>query len=164
MSKIKLLILLLINLIFINSCTNHRLNSENKFSIGYIGEGYNGFIFKNLLLTHIRGSNLYNQNSNYKIKGNVSNTSSVYITNIDNTSDRLNIETNMNIKIYNQKKECVVYEWKDELEQFYIYAPNEKFLSNQTASEKIIYENIDQLIKNFINKIQSLDNLKCKDE
>jgi len=163
MFKIKLLILLLINLI-ISSCANHKLYSQTKYSVGYIGGEYTGFIFKNLLLTHLVGSDLYNQNSNYQIKGNVVHTSSVYITNIDNTSDRSNIETYMNIEIYDQKNECIVYKWNNEVEQFYIYASNEKFLSNQTASEKINYDNTEQLVKNFINKIYSLDNLKCKNE
>jgi hypothetical protein len=70
----------------------------------------------------------------------------------------------MNVEIYDQKNECIVYKWDNEVEQFYIYASNEKFLSNQTASEKINYDNTEQLIKNLINKIYSLDNLKCKNE
>ena len=47
MFKIKLLILLLINLIFINSCTTNRLDSGTKYSVGYIGGEYTGFVFKN---------------------------------------------------------------------------------------------------------------------
>ena len=164
MFKIKLLILLLVNIIFVNSCTSHRLNSETKYSVGHIGGEYAGFIFKNLLLTHLRGSDLYNQNSNYKIKGNIGHSSGVYITNIDNTSDRSNIQTDISIEIYDQKNECIVYQWWDVTEQFYIFAPSEKFISNQTASRQIGYNNTEQLIKNFINKVQLLDNLKCKNE
>ena len=161
MFKIKLLILLLINLIFINSCTTSRLDSGIKYSVGYIGGEYTGFVFKNLLLIHLDSYNLYNKISNYQIRAAVDHTSNTYVTNINNTSDRSSIETIIDIKIYDLKNECTVYKWNDDIGQFFIYASNEKFLSNQTASEKIKIDNIDQLIKKFINKIQLLDEFRC---
>jgi hypothetical protein len=161
MFKTKLLILLLINLIFINSCTTNRLDTGIKYSVGYIGGEYAGFVFKNKLLIHLDGYNLYSKISNYQIRADVNHTTNTYVTNINNTSDRSNIETIMNIEVYDLKNECIVYRWKDDIEQFFIYASNEKFLSNQTASEKINIDNTDQLIKRFINKIQFLDDFRC---
>lgn len=164
MFKIKLSILLLINLIFISACTTNSLDSSTKYSVGYIGGEYEGFVFRNLLLKHLGSYNLYNEESHYQIKANISKSTNNYITNINNTSDRTNIETIIKIEISDLKNECIVYKWEDDIEQFFIYASNEKFLSNQMASEKINFDNTEQLIKRFINKIHLLDNLQCKNE
>jgi hypothetical protein len=50
MFKIKLSILLLTSF-FIFSCTNNQINSSNqKYSLAYIGGGFDGLLLKNYLL------------------------------------------------------------------------------------------------------------------
>ena len=88
MSKIKLLILLLTS-IFIFSCTNNDYPiQKNKFSISYVEGGYNSLLLTNILKSHLAVLNLYNKDSKYEIQPLISHEDEIYITNIDNTSDR----------------------------------------------------------------------------
>ena len=64
------------------------------------------------------------------------------------------------MKIYNKKDDCYVYEATKNISQFYIFASNDKFISNQKALEKIKFDNTEELIKKFINKIFYLE-LEC---
>ena len=99
MFKIKLLILLLVSLIFI-SCTNsENKNYEMKYSLGYITGEYDGLVLKNYLKNYLKSFNLYDENSLFDIKSSISHSSEVYITNIDNTSDRRNVHSNLIIEI-----------------------------------------------------------------
>ena len=109
MFKTKLLILLLINLIFISSCTTNRLDSGMTYSVGYIDGEYTGFVFKNKLLIHLNNYNLYNKISNYQIRADVNHATNTYVTNINNTSDRSNIETIMNIEMQLEAGAEIVY-------------------------------------------------------
>ena len=43
--------------------------------------------------------------------------------------------------------------------QFYIYAPSDKFLSNQTALKKIKKNNTESVVRQFINKLQKANHL-----
>ena len=137
MSKIKLSILLLISF-FIFSCANNQANRlNNKYSIAYIGGEYNGLLLKNYLTNGLKNLNLHDQNSNFKIRANISHGTNLYITNIDNTSDRERIDTKLSIKIINEESNCVVFKNEFSVSQFYIYASSDKFLSNQTAVKKL---------------------------
>jgi hypothetical protein len=143
MSKIKLSILLLISF-FVFSCSNNQFNNSNqKYSLAYIGGEYDGLLLKNYLMGSLKSLDMYDQNSNFEIKSSINHGSDLFITNIDNTSDREKINTNLSIKIINKKSNCVVYDYEINVSQFYIYASSEKFLSNRVAVKKIKKDNTE---------------------
>ena len=153
MFKIKLLTLLLVS-IFVLSCSKqYRSLSYNQYSIGPIGGEYDGLILKNLLSTHLRSFNLHSNQSNYEIKSSISHSNSIFITNIDNTSDRESITSNITINIFNKLDSCFTDRYEEEVEQFFVYASSDKFMSNQKALEKIKFDNTEALVKKFINNI-----------
>ena len=153
MFKIKLLTLLLAS-IFTLSCTKKGEDlSHNQYSMGSVGGEYDGLILKNLLSTHLKGFNLLSNQSNYEIKSQISHSNSIFITNIDNTSDRERITSNITIDIFNKLDNCVTERYEEEVEQFFVYASSDKFMSNQKALEKIKFDNTEALVKGFINNI-----------
>lgn len=153
MFQIKLLTLSLISLIFF-SCTNKsKLDSDFKFSLEEIGGGYDGLIISNLIKSNLKSYELLDMKSKLKIQVKYGHTSNIFITNIDNTSDRQKITSDIKIKIYDQINLCHIYFFNDEVSQFYIYAPSEKFISNEKAVKKIKYENSEMLVRKFINNI-----------
>ena len=98
MYKIKSLILLLINIALV-SCMSNTGGYNFKSSVAYIGGEYDGLVLSNQLKSHLSNFGMLDKNSNYEIQANISHSQSLYITNIDNTSDRENISSNVNIKI-----------------------------------------------------------------
>ena len=161
MFKIKLSILLLTS-IFFYSCTNNQIHSsDQKYSLEYIGGGYDGLLLKNYLLSNLKNLDIYNPNSNYKIKANISHTSNIYITNIDNTSDREKITTNLSIQIIDTLSKCEMLNEQIEVSQFYIYASGDKFLSNQVAAREIKKTNTELSVSRFINELRTIDH-KCE--
>ena len=157
MCKIKLSILLLISF-FIFSCTNNQVNhSSHKYSVAYIGEGYDGLLLKNYLIGNLKNLNIYDQNSNFSIQAGVKHNQNLYITNIDNTSDREKINTELLINIINKKTNCIIYKDEIEVSQFYIYASSNKFLSNQAAAKKIKKDNTESAVMRFINQLKKID-------
>lgn len=159
MYRIKLLILLLVNF-FLYSCATTHITHNSKFSISYIGGEYDGLILKNYLEGHISSLDLLDQNSPYEIRANFNITKNVYITNIDNTSDRENITTTIYFSIYDKDEDCLIYNDTYVASQFYIYVSSDKYFSNRTALEKIKKENSEALVKEFISKIQKIE-MKC---
>jgi len=158
MSKIKLLILLLIS-INLTNCTNNNIYQDNKYSVGYIGSSMEGLLLKNKLESNLRAFNLYSQQTNYLIEGNIGNSFSIYVPTTNKTSQRENVTTGINLKIFNKNLNCYVYSFEDTTSQFYIYASSTYFLSNKEAQKDIINDNINNLIIDFINSLPSnLDN------
>ena len=156
MSKIKLSILLLISF-FIFSCSNNHINhSKQKYSLAYIGGEYDGLLLKNYLMGSLKSLSMYEQNSNFEIQSDISHSTNLFITNIDNTSDREKINTNLSIKIKNKESECIVYDDEISVSQFYIYASGDKFLSNQVAIKKIKKDNTESTVRQFINKLKKI--------
>ena len=153
MFKIKLLTLLLVSF-FLFSCTENKIqNFNNQYSLDYISGEYDGLVLKNILTSYLLSFGLYDNNSTLQIKSSISHSPTLYITNIDNTSDRVNIESSINVKIVNQKNECEVYSFDKTLSQFYIFADSDKYVSNDKAEEKIKRENTETLVKSFINNL-----------
>ncbi len=153
MFKIKLLILLLIS-IFLLSCTKNDISKNNlRFSMGYIGGEYDGYVLSNTLESYLKGFDVFDKNSRFEIQSSVSHSSNIYITNIDNTSDREKITSNLNLKILDKEKNCIAFVFNKNVSQFYIFASSGKFISNKKALEKIKYNNTDYLVKKFINKL-----------
>ena len=160
MFKIKLSILLLISF-FIFSCTNNKVNQFNqKYSLAYIGGEFDGLLLKNYLSKTLNDLDIYDKNSIFEIRANIIHNSGIYITNIDNTSDRERIDTTLFIEVINKKANCTIFRDEIGISQFYIYATSDKFLSNQAAVKKIKKINTETSIKKFINRLKNINN-KC---
>ena len=151
MYRIKLLILLLISIFFI-SCTKNHTNNQ-KYSLDYFGGGKSGLMLKNNLESKLKGYEIFDRDSNFLIKGSVSSSNDLYITNIDNTSDRELITTSVNLRVVNIEEDCIVFNFKDNISQFYIFSSGDKFISNSQASKKIVEINTDTITQNFIEAL-----------
>ena len=153
MSKIKLLILLLTS-IYLIGCVDQKFKRNNlDFQLGYIGGEYDGLQLSKQLKSDLQNFNLLNSNSPLTIEASIKHKTSVFITNIDNTSEREKITSELSVKIYDQIQECYAYAYTNELNQFYIYAPANKFISNKSAVKKIKKTNTERLVKDFINQL-----------
>ena len=104
----------------------------------------------------MKNNNLYDQNSPFEIRSEINHSSNVYITNIDNTSDRNRIETALSISIIDKNRTCSLYNNSFDVYQFYIITKSNKFLSNQTAEKKIRVQNTEILVKYFINDLKKI--------
>ena len=153
MSKIKLLILLLTSLFLFNCSSNNQLSNNIKLSVGYIGGEYDGLILSNTLISYLNNFNILDQNSNYEVQSNISHSANLFITNIDNTSDRERVISNIDIKIFSSEQNCFTYSLNESVSQFYILASSDKFVSNKSALENIKIENTEYLVKKFINDL-----------
>jgi len=162
MFKIKLLILLLISYSLASCISNNREN-DFKISIAYIGGEYDGLVLSNLLSSQLNNFGMLDKNSIYEVQANISHSQNLYITNIDNTSDREKIDSSVNMKIYNKDLKCFTYIYNETISQFYILASSDQFVSNSTAVEEIKIENTEYLTKKFINSL-SKDAFVCDEQ
>ena len=105
---------------------------------------------------------MLDKNSNYEIQANISHSQKLYITNIDNTSDRERINSSVDIKIWDKELICYTYVFSETISQFYVFASSDKFISNNTAVENKI-ENTEYLVKKFINSL-SENAFKCNEQ
>ena len=162
MFKIKLLTLLLTSFFFY-SCTSSQINNSNqRYSLAYIGGGFDGLLLKNYLLSNLKNLDIYDPNSTYEIRANISHGSNKFITNIDNTSDREKISTELSYQVIDTLSQCQVLNETINISQFYIYASGDKFLSNQVAQRKIKKNNTESTVRQLINKIRTINN-KCSE-
>ena len=98
-----ILISLLISLIVL-SCTSITTPKNNtKFSLAYIGGGYNGLLLYNNLDSHLTSYDMLDNNSRYEIRSSITHSTGVYVTNIDNTSNRESITSGLKLIIYDKK-------------------------------------------------------------
>ena len=156
MYKIKLLILLSAS-ILVYACTKKlEIPELKKFQIGYISAEYDGLLLSNLLRAKLENQDLLSDDSFLTLKANIKHSGDIYVTNIDNTSDRQRITTSLDIKIYDELLQCNIGEFKSETSQFYIFAAGDKYLSNTKALEKIKQINTEDLIKRFIHTYDNL--------
>ena len=162
MSRIKLSILLLIN-VFLVSCTSNTVDYNYKSSVAYIGGEYDGLVLSNQLKSHLNNFGIFDKKSKYEIQANISHSQNLYITNIDNTSDRERIDSSVNIKIFDKKLECFTHAYSETISQFYVLASSDQFISNNTAVEEIKFENTEYLVKKFINSL-SKDAFVCDEQ
>jgi len=154
MFKIKLLILLSLNIFFFSCASNDNLNLSKNFDLSYIGGGEDGLYLNNLLEFKLNAANFLDKNSNYKIFAKADHQSNFFITNLDNTSDRNNIDSTLEIRIMKNETECLAYSFSESIEQFYLVSPSTKFLSNAAAEEKIKKKNINILVNSFMNDLR----------
>ena len=162
MSKIKLLILLLINVSLI-SCVSNTENFNFKLSVAYIGGEYDGLVLSNQLKSHLNNFGMFDKNSEYEIQANISHTQDLYITNIDNTSDRERVDSSLNVNIFNKELNCITYSNSETVSQFYVLALSDQFISNNTAVEEIKIKNTEYLVKKFVNSL-SEEKLVCDEQ
>ena len=165
MYLIRLLTLLLISF-FIISCTNNKNQlqfKEIKYSLAYISDEYDGLFLKNYLTNNLKSLNVYDNNSNLEIQTQINHSNKIYITNADNTSDREKILSNLVVNIYNKDEQCKIFEKNYAVSQFYIFASNNYFISNQKAVKSLKESNTENLVKKFINQLDKID-LVCKYE
>ena len=156
MYRIKLLILLLISLTLL-SCINNHEKKSIKLSVAYIGGGYDGLMLSNQLQKHLNNFGMLDGNSRFQIQATISHSSNLFITNIDNTSDRERISSSIELKIYDTDLECYTHFYNNDITQFYVLAAGDKFISNKSAVEKIKIENVDYFVKVFINNLKETD-------
>ena len=152
MFKIKLLILFLISCLSI-SCTNKKEENNFKLSVAYIGGEYEGLILSNQLKSQLNNLGMLIESSRYEVQANISHSQNLYITNIDNTSDREQIDSNISIKIFDKELNCVTYKYNETISQFYVLASSDQFISNSTAVEEIKIENTEYFVMSFINSL-----------
>ena len=152
MFKIKLLILLLISYL-ITSCINNTEDYKFKMNVAYIGGEYEGLILSNQLKSQLNNFNMLDINSQYEVQANIAHSQGLYITNIDNTSDREKIDTSVNINIFDKKLDCFTFSYSETISQFYVLASSDQFISNSTATEEIKIDNTEYLVKKFINSL-----------
>ena len=57
-------------------------------SVAYIGGEYDGLVLSNKLRSYLNSFNILNDKSNFGIQANISHSTNLFITNVDNTSDR----------------------------------------------------------------------------
>ena len=161
MYKIKLLISLLISLIVLSCASINTPKNNTKYSLAYVGGEYDGLLLYNNLDSHLMSYNLLDNNSRYEIRSSITHSTGVYVTNIDNTSNRESITSELQLIIYDKKFKCNAYNYIDKIHQFYIFASNEKFLSNKIALKKIKNENTEELVKKVVNALMNVK-AKCK--
>ena len=153
MFKTKLLILLLINFLFISCIKEDTTQNSLKFKVGYIGGEYDGLVLKNTLSSYLNAQGIYNESSQYEITANISHGSNLYITNIDNTSDRERVTSTLSITINDNLSGCQIYDYSRTISQFYIFAASDLFLSNKKAVKEIKENNTDELVKEFFKNL-----------
>ena len=137
MLKIKLLILLLISPLLFSCTSNQKIISDKKYSLGYIPGEYDGLIFAQFLKNSLMDVQALDKNSKFKITGKIKHTDDIFVTNIDNTSDRQRVDSSIEILIEDLQGKCPTYNYNDQISQFYVFASSEKFVSNQLAEKKL---------------------------
>ena len=84
MSKTKSSILLLISLFIINcSLSNNLPKNNNKYSLEYIGEGYDGLVLKKQLTYMLRGFRSFDQDSKKTIKADINHETEIFDMKLD---------------------------------------------------------------------------------
>tara|TARA_B100001027_G_C16221063_1_gene309852 strand:- start:44 stop:532 length:489 start_codon:yes stop_codon:yes gene_type:complete len=159
MFKTRLLISLLISFIFY-SCTKNISNQNiDKYSLGYVSGEYDGLVLKNLLKSNLSGIGVYDDGSNFRIEPKISHSSELFITNIDNTSDRIRVDSTLIIDVVDQRLECITYKFEERVSQFYLFADSDRYISNNIAEKKIREQSTETLVKGFINKLNKFKNI-----
>lgn len=162
MCKVKLLILLLISSSLF-SCSSSPVQSKHSFSLDYIGGAEDGLIFSNLLTSYLNDYSLFNPSSRLMIKASIRHERDLYITNLDNTSDREKIKSTIALSIFDQLNDCSIFHYKSSENQFYVITDTVNYTSNNTAIEQIKFRNNEALIQKLIPHIVDIE-VNCLDE
>ena len=98
---------------------------------------------------------MHHIDSIYEIQTSIKHSSNLYVTNIDNTSDRERITSSIDVTIYNKANKCHGYSFATSVSQFYILASSDKFTSNKAARDEIKFSHTENLIRQFIHDVTS---------
>ena len=91
----------------------------------------------------------------------ISHSSLLFITNIDNTSDRMRMNSLLKINVFDQTNNCKLHEFEESISQFYLFADSDRYISNTKAEKKIKEENTEALVRKYINELIASD-AKCE--
>ena len=114
--------------------------------------------FPLICMGNLSNLDIYDKNSNFEIYASINHDTDLFITNIDNTSDRRRIDTSLSIQIIDNISNCNLLNKEIIVSQFYIFASSDKFMSNQKANIKIRKENTQAAVRKFINELSSISN------
>ena len=162
MFKIRSLILLLISLTII-SCASKKVTSS-QFNLKYIEGGESGVLYANYLKMYLKSLDMLNDQSGYSISTSINHEISVFITNVNNTSDREMISTTVTARIKDEDQNCFLMNYENNLKQFYVISSNINFTSNTKAIESIKKNNSEILAKEFVYYLAEAKNLECEND
>ena len=162
MYKIKLLILLLCSF-FIISCAQDQLESSHKFKLKYIGGKVDGYHLSRIMNRYLKINNIYDENSLLTLNAKIDHEEILYAPNIDNTSDRALINSNLYVEIFDLKKNCILEKYNFNEKQFYLIASSQNNISNQNAFNEIKINNTETMVKDMIDSLMFL-NAECVNE
>lgn len=162
MFKIKSLILLFLSF-FLLQCSAQIKSSKYTYSVSYIGGGESGLQLTNFLTSYLKSIKAYDKNSNLKINSSITHRNELYITRVDNTSDRELITTELSINIQDIKKKCTILEYTDDIDQYFVISAATKFISNNKAVEEIKLSNTETLVLDFIETLNNYEP-KCNEQ
>ena len=111
-------------------------------------------------MSDLNNFGMLDKKSIYKIQANISHSQNLFITNIDNTSDRERITSSVEVNIYNEQLDCITHKFNEDVSQFYVLAPSDRFISNKTAVEEIKLQNTQYFVRKFINGLTD-ESLNC---
>ena len=87
--------------------------------------------YSNLLIRErLNNFGMLDESSNLQIQADISHSNKLFITNIDNTSDRERIDSKINLKVYDNELGCLTYLYTNNVSQYYVLAASDKFISN----------------------------------
>ena len=66
----------------------------------------------------------------------------------------MKIDSELSIKIIDQRFKCITNKFEEKTSQFYIFADSDKYISNNQAEKKIKEENTETLVRIFINALK----------
>ena len=159
MFKIKLLTLFLVS-IFLFSCSK-KVDLKRKYNVDVVA-GQNNFSYQNTLIQYLDSMKLYSTtNNNYVIQISPNINQSVFITDIDKTSDRKKITLSATYNILKKLKslnvECNVFSQTYKRSSTYLFASGEFNQSNVAADEEITQNLINLITNDFIDDLLQLD-------
>ena len=93
-------------------------------------------------MNNLSNLGLYSDESIYEIKAKVAHSEAVFITNIDNTSDRMRLDSRLYIDVINLRFNCVAQKFDESKSQFYIFAESDRYIVT-TWLRKIKEENVE---------------------
>ena len=159
MFKIKLLTLFLISLFLIN-CSK-KVDLKKQYNVDIVS-GQNNFSYQNTLIQYLDSMKLYsNTNNNYVIQISPNLSQSVFITNIDKTSDRNKISLSVTYNVFKILKslnvKCNVFSQNYKRSSAYLFASGEFNQSNIAADEEITQNLINLITNDFIDDLLQLN-------
>ena len=155
MFKIKLLTLFLTS-IFLISCSK-KVDLKKQYNVKLVS-GENNFSYQNTLIQYLDSMKLYSStNNNYLIRISPNLSQSVFITNIDKTSDRKKITLSITYNVFkilgSLNVECNVFSQKYKRSSTYLFASGEFNQSNVAADEEVTQNLISLITNDFIDDL-----------